>query len=37
VVVLRQSDYFARRWWELEALDYQEDKTISLVLLEDLF
>jgi hypothetical protein len=33
---LRVNEYFARRWWELEALDYREDKTLCLISLDDL-
>ncbi len=30
------NEYFARRWWELEALDYREDKKLCLISLDDL-
>lgn len=33
---LRQNEYFARRWWELEALDHRQDKQLCLISLEDL-
>jgi len=33
---LRVNEYVARRWWELEALDYREDKTLCLISLDDL-
>ena len=36
VVALRQNEYFARRWWELEYLDYRRECELSLLAINDL-
>jgi len=33
---LKQSDYFARRWWELEYLDYRSEVELCLIDVHDL-
>ena len=33
--MLKQNEYFAKRWWELEYLDYREDIEVCLVTVED--
>mmetsp|Transcript_35037 Transcript_35037/g.34057 ORF Transcript_35037/g.34057 Transcript_35037/m.34057 type:complete len:159 (+) Transcript_35037:631-1107(+) len=32
---LKQNEYFAQRWWELEYLDYREDIEVCLISAED--
>lgn len=32
---LRQNDYFSRRWWELENLDYSSEICIPLISVDD--
>ena len=36
VEALRQNEYFARRWWELEYLDYRRECELSLLAINDL-
>ena len=36
VEALRQNEYFARRWWELEYLDYRRECVLSLLAINDL-
>ena len=33
---LAHNEYFARRWWELECLDYRDDLALCLISTEDL-
>lgn len=33
---LKQSEYFARRWWELEYLDYRSEVELCLIDVHDL-
>jgi hypothetical protein len=36
VEALRQNEYFARRWWELQYLDYKWEIEMCLISIEDL-
>jgi hypothetical protein len=33
---LRQNEYFAKRWWELEYLDYRSEVELCLIDVHDL-
>jgi len=33
--MLKQNEYFAQRWWELEQLDYNEEYEVCLISAED--
>jgi len=36
IEALRQNEYFARRWWELECLDYRSECELCLISMDDL-
>ena len=35
IEILKQNEYFAQRWWELERLDYLPDIEVCLISCED--